>query len=143
MNAAAKFWRLSIADKALLLNSLLRLAAVRIGLGVLGYRKLAPLLATRLSAQASAAAPDKLAWAVGAAARALPGSSCLAQALTLHCLLSRAGHDSLVRIGVAKGEAQPINAHAWVIHHNQVLIGQTALGERDFATLTDIKLHAS
>ncbi len=142
MQAARKFWRLRLADKSLVLRTVLPLALVQLGLATIGYRKLSPLLVTRLPLRATSPDPARLAWAVRMAAKCVPGSACLAQALTLHHLLSRAGHDSVVRIGVAQDGQSDFSAHAWVIHDGVVLIGQPALNQHNFAKLTDIKLHA-
>ena len=50
--------------------------------------------------------------AVTAAGRAVPGSNCLSEALTLWVLLSRGGYAPVLRIGVTTNEK--FAAHAWV-----------------------------
>lgn len=62
--------------------------------------------------------------AVAAAARAVPGSNCLSEALTSWVLLSRAGHDPLLRIGVSTGGK--FSAHAWVECDGAVFYGADA-----------------
>jgi transglutaminase-like putative cysteine protease len=51
--------------------------------------------------------------AVDRAARTLPGSDCLPQALTAELMLRRAGLPTRVSIGVAS-DGQLLSAHAWV-----------------------------
>ena len=67
--------------------------------------------------------PSRLAWAVRAAARRVPGATCLTQALALQRLLAKAGHDAEIRIGVAKSEGGGLDSHAWVVCHGRVLVG--------------------
>ena len=59
--------------------------------------------------------------AVTAAKRAVPGSNCLSEALTSWVLLSRGGHDPLLRIGVST--AGKFAAHAWVECDGVVFFG--------------------
>ena len=65
----------------------------------------------------------RIVWAAQAAARRVPGSTCLSSALTLQRLLSAHGHASELHIGVLK-EAGKFEAHAWVEKDSQVLIGE-------------------
>lgn len=50
-------------------------------------------------------------------------ATCLIKALTGQVLLLRSGFASELRIGVARSEGQPFEAHAWVIHDQDVVIG--------------------
>jgi hypothetical protein len=59
--------------------------------------------------------------AVEAAGRTVPGSNCLSEALTGWVLLSRAGADPALRVGVARDRA--LAAHAWVECDGEVVIG--------------------
>lgn len=70
--------------------------------------------------------PARMAWAVRNVSRLIPGASCLTQAMALHHLLARAGHASVVRIGVAVDEARKFRAHAWLEHEGAVIIGGSA-----------------
>lgn len=72
--------------------------------------------AVRCLARPSPVAPRRMAELVGAASRALPGTTaCLPRAIALEALLSRSGHPAELRIGVAPlaGRAR-LDAHAWV-----------------------------
>ena len=59
-------------------------------------------------------APHAIGRAVSRAARVIPGSRCLAQAIAAQLLLRLAGQRSYVRIGVAKPVNGVLRAHAWV-----------------------------
>ncbi len=107
---------------------LMRLLMVRLRLWLRGFQ------ATRRYYQSEplTAATDRSAWLpealavdrmVRRAARLLPGSRCLARALTVWSLLRQDGVDAQLYIGVQRSSAS-FNAHAWV-----ELAGQP-LGER-------------
>jgi hypothetical protein len=66
---------------------------------------------------------DRIAWAVGSAARFVPGASCLAQAIAAEALLIRAGHPAEIRFGVTKDGRGRIDAHAWVEVSGRVILG--------------------
>jgi len=116
----AAFFILPPGDRLLLLEALTALAAVRIAL---------PFVAVeRVRAWAARMAPgtrpvDRIVWAVGAASRWLPGTTCLTSALALQRLLSRQGHASELHIGVARRE-EKFSAHAWLVCDGRVLMGE-------------------
>lgn len=62
--------------------------------------------------------------AVDRAARSMPGSACLDQALTAELLLRRAGQPVRVSIGVAP-DGRPLDAHAWVESGGFLVTGDT------------------
>ena len=64
-------------------------------------------------------------WAAHAVGqRLLPKRPCLTQALVLQYMLLRRGDDQAeLHIGVAKGEAGELLAHAWIERNGRVLIG--------------------
>jgi hypothetical protein len=65
---------------------------------------------------------------VETASRRTPGlKTCLAQALAAQVLLTRRGYPALLRIGVAKGERQQLQAHAWVESEGKIVIGGSEL----------------
>src|SRR5262245_53237716 len=82
---------------------------------------------------------DRLAWAVEVVSRRIPGSTCLCRALTLQRLLARNGHESELRIGVAKSENR-FGAHAWLLHNGQVLIGDSQLGNYELLSAWHAKI---
>jgi hypothetical protein len=63
--------------------------------------------------------------AVDRAARSIPGSDCLPQALTAELMLRRAGLPARVSIGVAS-DGQLLSAHAWVESAGLLVTGDSA-----------------
>jgi hypothetical protein len=119
MKVIVSFAALPRGDRTLLLKAIATIVLVRAALHLL------PLI--RVRAWATRRGPrgpsaDRIAWAVAAASRRIPGTSCLIAAFALQRLLSRAGHESELHIGVAK-RAQKLAAHAWVVCEGQILIG--------------------
>ena len=66
----------------------------------------------------------EIARAVRAASRMVPGATCLTQALAGQILLSRAGYDSELRIGVCRHAEHGFEAHAWLEHRGEILLGE-------------------
>lgn len=111
--------------RRLLWRAVALVAAVRIALWTLPFRWVR-LVAGRkraVSPELAMLHVEHLAWAVQAAARRIPGASCLTQALSLQYLMTLAGQDAEVHIGVAKDAARGFEAHAWVEHDGAILLG--------------------
>lgn len=63
-------------------------------------------------------------WTVYIASRYTPGvAKCLVRALTTQLLLTRYGYTHQLHIGVAKGAANTLEAHAWVEYKGRVIVG--------------------
>jgi hypothetical protein len=116
-------WRLSSAERGLLVQALFLLPLTALALWAVGFRRWQALL-TRLTpvgyvpASRDGAAliceGRQMARLVDVAARhGLYAASCLPRSLALWWLLRRRGIDSYVCIGVRK-KANQIEAHAWV-----------------------------
>jgi hypothetical protein len=74
-------------------------------------------------------------WAVDVASRYIPASkNCLNRALTAKVLLARQGLSTHLRIGVRRGPAGELLAHAWVEAADGILIGNMP-GLSRYATL--------
>ena len=60
--------------------------------------------------------PALVSRAVSRAARSVPGTTCLVQAIVATHLLHRGGHEANLVVGVARGDPSgaPLLAHAWV-----------------------------
>lgn len=124
MNAVVRFVRLPWQRRILLLRAASRLVAFRVALPLLPFPKVRHLAERPVGrTRGRAPATDDLAWAVAAAARRLPGATCLAQSLALQSLLGSHGYDSSLRIGVAKAADGALRAHAWLDHDGRTLIG--------------------
>jgi len=132
MTRFGQFLRLPPADRRLLVTAALLQATIRIGLSWLPYRKLRALL-DRLARvrprhpDAPLASPERVAWAVARAGRAVPGATCLTQALAAKVLLERRGHAARVRVGIGRAEGAPLLAHAWVECEGRIMLGGTDL----------------
>lgn len=129
MERIHKFSRLPAAERRLLIKAALLLEAIKLGMRLLPFRTLRSLLArlpgTSTRAQHADFTPtDTVAWAVEVASRNTPGTkSCLAQALAAQALLAQYGYPTHLHIGVARGEQEQFQAHAWVEAEGKVVIG--------------------
>ena len=125
-----QFAALPTGERSLLLGSLAVVAGARLALWMLPFQILrrlmdrfaVPRLAVHRDAR-QAFSVKRMAWSIQAAARRVPYASCLTQALALHWRLARAGQKSVVCIGVAKGETERLDAHAWLEHEGRILVG--------------------
>ncbi len=124
--------RRSAAEWRLAGRAWLRVASVRLALWRRGYADVRAHALQRAGRSTGSSVspsgclahdPDALAWAVRAAARRFPKASCLTQAIALEALLAEAGHEGVLRIGVARRLDGGFEAHAWIEHHGRVLIG--------------------
>lgn len=131
MRRARKLLALSSGERCLLLQSASLLGAVRLGLRLLPFQALRRLLA-RARMPACQASVEQIAWAVSVAGRYVPMSTCLTQALVGQVLLSQHGYPATLRIGVAQGEGQRLEAHAWVESEGRIVVG----GARDLVGYT-------
>lgn len=138
----SKLRALSGAERRLLLVAGSTVLAVRIGLYLLPFRRLHELARRPALPPARASgvhAPERIAWAVAAAARLVPRASCLTQAVAAQRLLERAGHPVQLRMGVGKDEGGGVIAHAWVERDGTVLIGD--IGLEQYTPLPALPLH--
>ena len=138
MPRLAKFLKLSVPDKLLLLYCSLVVALVRIGLSMCSYRT----LSRRLQKRATHVAVDddmarRIVWAVTHSAKIIPRASCLTKAFAAQYLLARAGYQSEMRVGVARDAEGRFLAHAWLIRDGRVLMGGSDEELRRYAKLTD------
>jgi hypothetical protein len=123
-----KFLSLRSSDCHLLVSTALLLGAIRVGLRLLPFRtlqrvvnKLAqPPAGLRRINQSSV---DRLVWAVTVSGRYVPRATCLTQALVAQVLLGRHGHQTQLRVGVARGDEGQLEAHAWLESEGKVVVG--------------------
>jgi hypothetical protein len=148
-----RFVYLSRSDRRLVLEAALLLGAARLGLWLLPFRVVSRLFETVTRTRVAVAAPaQRVAWAIGAAARYIPAATCLTQALAARAMLARHGHTAQLRIGVARAIPQPgalrisgnqhsqfaiLQAHAWVECDGAVIVG----GLPDLARYTALPSH--
>ena len=128
MRPLRSFLRLPPARRRLLLQAAPLVAAVRVALWILPFRIWRRPFAHTLRSLTPASSHrrhrmEHVAWAVERASRIVPRASCLTQALATQVLLARAGYPSQLRIGVARGARQDLEAHAWVESGGRLVIG--------------------
>lgn len=113
-------------DVALAGEALALLAAARLAVWLLPFSRARRLLLAWSRPGRAAHAAEKLAWAVAAASRRLPAPfrACLPQALAAEALLRRHGAPARLVIGVRRtGTAGGVQAHAWVLSGERVVVG--------------------
>jgi hypothetical protein len=123
----ARFVALPPAERRLIVASAALLAGIRIGLWVLPFRSVYGAIRTLgdrpRSRSASGPPVERIVWAVEAADRLVPRTTCLVRALAAQALLGRRGYASQLRFGVAGGSGRTFEAHAWLERDGHVLIG--------------------
>lgn len=113
----------------LLPTALAAIVAARLALAAIPLRTLLRLLARPTGHAAPAGrviAPETIGRAIAIAGGYVPYAACLTQALAAQALLRWHGYETSLRIGVARGEAGRLAAHAWVEHKGQVVVGGPA-----------------
>jgi hypothetical protein len=150
--------RLAPADRRLLIETALLLAAIRLGLSLLSFRTVlnlltailrkpkletrSPELETFRSQSTQQLSSNRIVWAVELASRHVPATSnCLIRALATNALLARQHYPARLHIGVAKGTDNKLQAHAWVESDGKVVIGGSELGE--FVPLSEANLGST
>lgn len=122
-----KFYRLTWAERSLLVKAVCLLAAIRVALALIPLRALRDALAWRWrkGIVQGHAAPTlrQISWATQTAARYLPGSTCLVQGLTALRLGISAGYSLTMNIGAAKEVNGELKAHAWVEYQGRIILG--------------------
>jgi Transglutaminase-like superfamily len=115
---------LSPDEWSLLFRAALLVGTIRIGLWLLPFRRVSRIAFSKILAKRKAAEPlDRLIWAITAVSRRVPGATCLTQALAARALLTQCGYASGVKVGVAKDEQGRLEAHAWLVCANEVVLG--------------------
>lgn len=130
---------LPLAERHALAQALLCVLIIRIGLWTLPFVSVSAFAAraAALDSRLASVRPNRLAWAVDAAARRVPAASCLTRALVMQMLLTRAGRRAEVVVGVRRDGAKGFESHAWLRHDGQILVGDTGDLDR-FAPLLSL-----
>jgi hypothetical protein len=128
IRAVARLIRLSPPERRLLVRAAWLLVLLRLALAALPLPLLERLV-RRLARARSGTAPsvDQIGWALAAAARRVPGASCLVQALAARILLGRQRIPAVVRLGVARERGAALASHAWVESEGRVVVGDAHL----------------
>lgn len=112
-------------DQRRLLVAAATLVTVRVMLKTVGFRKVRKLLdnaAFKANTAVVRVNATEVASAVVQAARALPGNTCLVQALAAEWLIKRGGGTATLHLGVAPAEAG-IQGHAWLESDGSIILG--------------------
>jgi hypothetical protein len=126
MSKFARFFRLPLADKVLVLQALCWISAVHVALRIFRFGPVWRWVSARspLAAAADSAPVERTIWAVETAGNyLLPEKPCLTKALVGQMFLNRMGYETTLRIGVKREADQPLQAHAWLEHDQQIVIG--------------------
>ncbi|MGD1855040.1 MAG: lasso peptide biosynthesis B2 protein [Leptolyngbyaceae cyanobacterium] len=130
MSKLHRLLELSGRELRTLLYSFLLLNSIRLALWLLPFNLLRQKLAQFSSIwicenQPQAVSVKFIVWTVNVAGKYAPGGAkCLARALTSQLLLTRYGYAHQLHIGVAKGVANTLEAHAWIEYRNHVIVGR-------------------
>ena len=147
MRRLARVFSLSSLERRLAMSALALLAGIRLRLALLAFARVRGAVdrwASRRDPRTpEGVSPRAVRLAVARASRVLPGSSCLALALSAEVLLRRHGLPARVTIGVAPGERpgpSMLNAHAWTVSAGTVVAGAHANLE-SYRTLAVFESH--
>ena len=140
MRLITRYRQLSATERGLFFRALALLAVIRIGLRLLPFRVLRDGMEHfRLRASGCRDLDRRnirqVAWAVEAASRRIPGTTCLPQGMATHFLLGRLGQQSELRLGVARKPEGQFEAHAWVEVQGRVVSGGAVEGFGRFMPL--------
>lgn len=139
MKALRRFLALSRSDMLFVAGCLATVAAVRLCLTLLSYRRMRSWFpVTPAQGVPTASELRRVAWGVRNAARLVPRASCLTQALSGQFILARRGKSSQVRIGVARDDEGRFVAHAWLVSDDRIVLGGAEENIRGFTPLTDL-----
>jgi hypothetical protein len=123
------FGALSGDERKLAVAAIFWLAATRLALLVFPFAAIRRRV-DAIHPDGRPATPLDVRRAVQRAARTLPGSSCLAQAMTAEVLLRARGLPARLTIGVSGARTSavaPLDAHAWVMSGEMLVAGDARL----------------
>jgi hypothetical protein len=124
MNRLRRYLGLPAAERKLFRRALVAVVRVRLGLWLLPFRMVRSWIERPGQPRPAANGklpPEKIAWAVTAAARYVPRATCLVQALAARRLCTQAGYATSLHFGVR--QAGGFSAHAWLECEGRILVG--------------------
>jgi hypothetical protein len=130
MRPVDKWRRLAAERRQVLPWALVAVVVVRLCLRFLPlpmWGRAANRLSRRPRPGSAQTAVQDIVWAVRRVSQAVPGATCLTQALAAQLLLSRRGYASRLTIGVARMSGDGLRAHAWLESGGQVVLGDAGL----------------
>lgn len=135
MRSVKRFLGLTRQQRYLLFEALAVTCVIRLSVGWLSMQGL-QRLSQRTRTSKNKAGADRIVWALDAAARLVPGATCLVQALAAQTLLIRHGYRPRLTIGVEKNKDR-FTAHAWITCGGEILIGGQLA--RNYASLLSLE----
>jgi len=136
MRSLKRFLRLPTLERWLVLQAILATSIVRLTLALMSFRTVERLAVSIGWHSNRPLSVQRITWALGAAARLVPRSTCLVQAIAAQALLTRYGYRPVVTIGVTKDAYDRFAAHAWVTCEDEVVIGGHEMG--NYITLLNL-----
>lgn len=126
LRAIERFLTIVPSDRSLLLEAAVFLFFARLALAVLPFQTISNRLKRGERAPTLQSKPydsaSGVALAIARAARVIPRSTCLTQALAGTMMLNRRGHAARLCIGVSK-HGEEFGAHAWVECGGAAVVG--------------------
>jgi hypothetical protein len=122
------FRTLAREDRRLVIEAGILCVFVYVGLRTLSFASLRRSLdaCSRRVTRDGADNIARVAWAVEAACRRIPGGrTCLIEALTADVMLRRRGYRPVLHLGIRKptDRTSAVTGHAWVVCDNRVVVG--------------------
>ena len=124
-----RFCALGDGDRWLIVEAVILIGIVQAGVRTVPFGALRRLLTGAKRLRSGSRPPrSRIGWAVNAAARLVPGRTCLSDALAADVMLCRRGYPSMLRFGVKKRNdgVVPLEAHAWVECDGSIVAGHLA-----------------
>ncbi len=122
-----RFLRLPAPDKALLMTAAVLVISSRVALWLFPYRVVRERLNRRKTISKKTLSCSRIAWAISAVSRFVPGATCLTQAVAAEALLRSHGYAPNLHIGVTKNKSQALEAHAWIEVHGDIILGNAGV----------------
>jgi len=119
-------------------SSFVVVLATRIALCLFRYKTIRKWLPDARGHENSRFYARRIAVAVRRSARFIPAATCLTQALAAQYLLARSGHRSTIRIGARRDRDGRLEAHAWLLCEDVVVLGGSDEELADLVPLTDL-----
>ena len=130
--------RSRLRDYKLLARCLITVAATRIALSTIGYRRLRPPTPTN-DGPAPPGLVARVRLGVLWAARYVPRATCLTQAVACRDLIARQGFGTTLRIGVRPDPVMGFTAHAWLLSGEEIVVGGEAAELQGYSRLADLE----
>ena len=134
-----KLRELSIAEFLMLVVSVLTLPVVTALLKLRGFRRTERFMALFSRSNVQPESSQAARMVSIAAVRGPFKAQCLEQAITLWWMLGVMGISSTIRLGIYKS-GESVEAHAWVLHEEKIVIGQMD-DQKEFTPLLDVNIE--